>query len=175
MPCTSTRVSRSTRMLTERTPSHWSCARAGRTASASASADSCGVRRTNRLCGRLIHAVAGGQPCLGEESPSFLRVGPGETDDDWHRDIDSSQGFRYSLRHDVAPGDATENVNENRTHACVGGDEAKCLGDLIGAGTAADVEEVRRLPPVEHHGVHGGHCQTGAVDDAPDVAAELDE
>src|SRR3954451_10861960 len=139
MPCTSTRVSRSTRMLTERIPPVWATSRAR--VDASAVAYSCGVRRANGLRGRLVHAVAGGQPRLGEEAPPFLGVGPGETDDDWHRDSDSAQGFRDALRHDVAPGDATEDIDENRAHVRVGGHQTERLGDLIGARTAADVEE----------------------------------
>src|SRR5215213_4867828 len=173
MPCTSTRVSRSTRMLTERTPLVWSPSHTRTDANAVAA--SCGVCRANGFCGRLVHAVAGGQPRLGEEAPPFLSVGPGETDDDWHRDGDPAQRFRDALRHDVAPGDATKDIDENRAHVRVGGHQAERLGDLIGAGTAAHVEEVRWLPAIEHHGVHGGHRQTGAIDDAPDVAAELDE
>src|SRR5215213_8515458 len=120
IPCTSTRVSRSTRMLTEWPPPIWATSRA-RAAQADAVAGSCGVCRADGLRGRLVHAVAGGQPGLGEEAPPFLGVGPGETDDDWHRDGDSPQGFRDALRHDGAPCDATEDIDENRAHVRVGG------------------------------------------------------
>ena len=49
------------------------------------------------------------------------------------------------------------------------------FGDLLGAGAAADIEEVGRLAAVELDRVHRRHRQTGAVDDAADVAVELDE
>src|SRR5215213_276817 len=173
MPWTSTRVSRSTRMLTERIPPVLAPSRAR--AHVSGAAVSCGMCRANGLRRRLVHAVAGGQPGFGQEAPPFLGVSPGESHDDWHRDSDSPQGFRDALRHDVSPCDAAENIDENGAHARVGGHEAERFGDLIGARTAADVEKVGRLPTVKHHGVHGGHRQAGAINDAPDVTTELDK
>ena len=89
--------------------------------------------------------------------------------------VDSLQRFGDALRHDVAAGDAAEDIDEDRAHVRVGGDEAERLGHLIGAGAAADVEEVGRLAAVELHRVHRGHRQPGAIDDAADVAVELDE
>ena len=48
------------------------------------------------------------------------------------------------------------------------------LGHLLGRGAAADVEEVGRLAAEQLDGVHGRHRQAGAVDQAADVAVELD-
>src|SRR5215207_546638 len=130
MPCTSTRVSRSTRMLTDRTPPRWSPAWAqshGRM-----SACSCRVRRADGLRGRLVHAAAGGQPRLGEEAPPFFRIGPGQADDNRHRDGDALQRFRNSLRNDVAPRDAAEDIDQDGAHVGVGGEQAERLGHLIG-------------------------------------------
>ena len=48
------------------------------------------------------------------------------------------------------------------------------LGDLLGGGAAADVEEVGRLAAEQLDGVHGRHRQAGAVDQAADVAVQAD-
>src|SRR5215213_7324521 len=173
MPCTNTRVSRSTRMLTERTPLR--CSFGAARAYGRAGSHSYGVCRADGLRGRFVHVIAGRQPCLGEEAPPFLSVGSGKPHDDWHRDFNAPQRFADALGNDVAPRDAAEDIDENGAHIRVGGDDAERLGNLIGARAAADVEEVCGLPSMKHHGVHGRHCQPGAIDDAPDVAAELDE
>src|SRR5215216_5908292 len=128
MPCTNTRVSRSTRMLTERTPPRWSSSSAR--AHGHASACSCGVCRADGLRGRFVHAIAGGQTRLGEEASPFLGVGSGKSDDDWHRNGDSPQRFRDALGDDVATRDAAEDVDENGAHIGVGSHQAERLGDL---------------------------------------------
>src|SRR3989338_4476501 len=46
------------------------------------------------------------------------------------------------------------------------------MGDLLRRGAAADVEKVRRTPAVQGDGVHRGHGEPGAVDDAAGVAVE---
>ena len=56
----------------------------------------------------------------------------------------------------------------------VGQDDLERLGDLLLGGAAADVEEVGRLAAVELDDVHRRHRQAGAVDQAADVAVELD-
>ena len=48
------------------------------------------------------------------------------------------------------------------------------FGHLLGGGAAADVEEVGRLAAEQLDGVHRGHRQAGAVDQAADVAVERD-
>src|ERR671917_1503440 len=111
MPCTNTRVSRSTRMLTEMTPPRWSSPKAQTQGCARAS--SCRVCRADGLRGRFVHAVAGGQPRLGEEAPPFLGVGPGKSHDDRHLDGDSLQRFRDALGDDVAARDAAEDIDED--------------------------------------------------------------
>src|SRR5215210_5369393 len=142
MPCTNTRVSRSTRMLTERTPPRCSFGVAWAHRPGSTSPCSCGVCRADSLRGRFVHAIAGRQPCPGEEAPSLLGVGSGKSDDDWHRDFYAPQCFADALGNDVAPGDAAEDIDENGAHVRIGGDEAERFGNLIGARTATDVEEV---------------------------------
>ena len=53
-------------------------------------------------------------------------------------------------------------------------DHLERLGDLLGRGAAADVEEVRGLAAVQLDDVHRGHREAGAVDHAADVAVERD-
>src|SRR5215213_5929960 len=144
MPCTNTRVSRSTRMLTERTPPRWSSASAR--AYGYAGGCSCGVCRLDGLRGRFVHAFAGGQPRLGEDAPPFLGVGSRKSDDDGHRDGHPLQRFPNALSDNVAARDAAEDIDENGTHVRVGGHQAERLGDLIGTCAAAHVKEVRGLP-----------------------------
>ena len=48
------------------------------------------------------------------------------------------------------------------------------FGDLLGRGTAADVEEVGQLGAEQLDRVHGGHGQAGTVHQTADVAVERD-
>ena len=54
-------------------------------------------------------------------------------------------------------------------------DDVQRVDDLLGVRAAADVQEVGGLAAVVLDQVHGGHGQAGAVDQAADVALELDE
>ena len=56
----------------------------------------------------------------------------------------------------------------------VGEHQAERLGDPLGGGAAADVEEVGRLAAGVLDHVHGGHGEAGAVDDAADLSVEGD-
>ena len=60
-------------------------------------------------------------------------------------------------------------------HLGIGHQDAKGLGHLLHVGPAADVEEIGRLAAVELDEVHRAHGQSGAVDQAADVAVELHE
>ena len=55
-------------------------------------------------------------------------------------------------------------------HLGVVGDDFEGLLDLLGRGSAADVQEVGRVSAVQLDDVHGGHGQAGAVHQAADVA-----
>ena len=52
--------------------------------------------------------------------------------------------------------------------------DLECFGHLLGSGTTAHVEKVRRAAPIELGNVHGRHRQAGAVDEAADIAVERD-
>ena len=72
----------------------------------------------------------------------------------------------------VAAHDAAEDVDQDALHLGVGEHQLEGLGDLLGGGAAADVEEVGRLRAEQLDGVHGGHGQAGAIHQATDVAVE---
>src|SRR5690606_30116132 len=59
-------------------------------------------------------------------------------------------------------------------HAVVLEHDLEGFGDLFSGCAAADVQEVGRLAAEQLDGVHGRHGQTSAVDQAADVAVELD-
>src|SRR5699024_7640991 len=52
--------------------------------------------------------------------------------------------------------------------------QLECLGDPLGRGGTADVEEVGRVAAVQLDQIHGAHGQTGTVDHAADVAIQRD-
>src|SRR5690606_39825309 len=68
-----------------------------------------------------------------------------------------------------------EDVDEDPPDVGVTSDDLEGRRDVLLGGAAADVEEVRRLAADLLDRVHRRHGQTGAVDEAADVAVELDE
>ena len=48
------------------------------------------------------------------------------------------------------------------------------MGYLFGVRAAPDIEKVGRHPARILNNVHGGHCQSRAIDHAPYVAVQLD-
>src|SRR5690606_16168629 len=70
--------------------------------------------------------------------------------------------------------DAAEDVDEDALDGGIGEDDAEGFGHRLLAGAAADIEEVGGLAAFELDGVHGGHGEAGAVDEAADVAIEGD-
>ena len=90
-------------------------------------------------------------------------------------DLELAGGGDDAVGHVVGPGDAAEDVEEDRLHVRVGGDDLERVDDLLRARAAADVEEVGRLAAVVLHQVHRGHREPGAVHHAAHVAVELDE
>ena len=80
----------------------------------------------------------------------------------------------HALGDPVAAVDAGEDVDQDRLDVLVHGHEPERLGDPLGRGAAADVEEVGGLAAGELDHVHGRHGEPGAVDDAADVALQPD-
>jgi hypothetical protein len=80
----------------------------------------------------------------------------------------------HACREHVAAQDAAEDVDEDGLDVLVGHQDAERVLDLLRAGAAADVEEVRRLASRQLDDVHRRHREAGAVDHAADVAVEAD-
>src|SRR5690606_18091032 len=70
--------------------------------------------------------------------------------------------------------DAAEDVDQDRLQVRIEQHDLEGLGHLFGGGAAADVEEVRRLAAEQLDRVHRRHREARAVDQAADVAVELD-
>ncbi len=79
------------------------------------------------------------------------------------------------VRHVVTAGDAPEDVEEDRLHVRIGGDDLERRDHLLRIGRASDVQEVGGLPPVVLDQIHRGHGQTGPVHTAANVAVQLHE
>jgi hypothetical protein len=74
----------------------------------------------------------------------------------------------------VALHDAAKDVDQDGLDLLVLEHDLEGFGDLLGRGAAAHVQEVGRLGAKQLDGVHGGHGQTGAIDQAADVAVQAD-
>ena len=99
---------------------------------------------------------------------------PFEADDERDLEVDLVVGGQQGGGDDVALHDAAEDVDEDRLDLVRGQENSEGFEDLILVRTAADVEEVGRLSAVVLDHVHGRHGQASAVDEAGDVAVELD-
>ena len=53
---------------------------------------------------------------------------------------------------------------QHLTHIWVTVEDVKSVHDLLGTGSAANIEEVGRKTSVQFDDVHGGHCQPGTID-----------
>lgn len=106
---------------------------------------------------------------------SGLVVGTLETGNDGDLEVKSLDSVDETSGNVVAADNATENVDKDGSDLGVAGDELESLTDGLGSGTAADIEEVGGLAAVELDNVHGGHGETGTVDEAANVTVELDK
>ena len=70
----------------------------------------------------------------------------------------------------VAFHDSAKDVDQNRLDLGVFQHDLECFGDFLRGGSAADIQKVGWLSTKQFDGVHGGHGQTGTVDQATDVA-----
>ena len=129
----------------------------------------------DRLLHRLVHVAQRPHADALEDLDRHLLVGAGEPDDDRHLDLELAGGGDDAVGDVVGAGDAAEDVEEDRLHVRIGGDDLERVDDLLRVRAAADVEEVGRLAAVVLHQVHRRHREAGAVHHAADVAVELDE
>src|SRR5690606_7475723 len=126
--------------------------------------------------GRFGHGVGAddGQPRVGQHLLAQFFVGALHADHQRHVQVDRLARGDHAFGDDVAAHDAAKNVDQNGLHALVLEHDLEGFGDFLGRGAAADVQEVGGLAAEQLDGVHGGHGQAGAVDQAADVAVELD-
>ncbi len=89
-------------------------------------------------------------------------------------DIGFAGGGDDTAGDDVAIHDTAEDIDEDGLDVGVLEDDAEGCGDLLGGGAAADVEEVGGLAAVVTDDIHGAHGESRAIDEAGDIAVELD-
>src|SRR6476469_7903053 len=114
MPCTRSRVLASTKMLM-RPPA-----------------------QRHHLLDRLVHVAQRAHADALEDADGLDLVGAGQPDDDGHVHLELAGGGDDAVGHVVGPGDAAENVEQNRLHVRIGGDDLERVDDLLGTGAAAD-------------------------------------
>ncbi len=132
--------------------------------------------RGDGLLGRLVERRRGLEVRLAQQALRLLGIRADDADHHRARRAPAwTRGLDEPPRDLVAAGDAAEDVHEDRLDVRVGEDQAHRGRDPLGAGAAADVEEVRGLAAGALHEVHRGHREAGAVDHAADRAVELDE
>jgi hypothetical protein len=132
-----------------------------------------------------LHALLGGvlqvvdaedlEAALVDQLLRGFHVGALETGDDGDAEVHGLGDGDQALGDVVAADDTAEDVDEDGGDLGVGGDEVEGALDGLGGGSTADVEEVSGRAAVELDDVHGGHGETGAVDEASNVTVELDE
>src|SRR5690606_25168259 len=79
----------------------------------------------------------------------------------------------HALGDDVAAHDAAENIHQDGLDAAVLQHDLEGFRDLLGRRTTAHVQEVGGFATEQLDGVHGRHGQARAIDQAADVAVEL--
>ena len=84
---------------------------------------------------------------LFQQPFAFIDVRAFHADDDRHRHAQFRDRGHDALREDVAPQDPAEDVDEHGLDVLVGHQDLERVADLLGAGAAAHVQEVGRLPP----------------------------
>src|SRR5262249_17445717 len=132
-------------------------------------------RGNNLLC-RVLHGFADLEIQSGilQDLATLLHVRAFETEHHGQLDVGDLRGFDNPVRQRVDAQDAAEDVDEHRLHVLVAQQDLEGAGDLLGVGSAADIQEVCRRSTRKLDDVHGGHRQAGAVHHAGDVAVELD-
>ena len=132
--------------------------------------------RRHRFVGRLGQGLGHdqGQAAVFQDLAARLDVGPGETHHQGDLEVDLLHRLDHALGHPVAAVDAGEDVDQDGLHLVVGEHQVEGLGDALGRGPAADVEEIGGLATGVHDHVHGRHREPRAVDDAADVAVQSD-
>ena len=111
---------------------------------------------------------------LGDDLLALLDIGAFEPHHQRHSQADFFHCRDHAFGDDVALHDAAEDIDQNPLHVRIAGDDLERRRHALLGRRAADIEEVRRRPPIELDDVHGGHREAGAVDHAADLAVERD-
>eukprot|EP00760_Papus_ankaliazontas_P005597 PhM_4_TR12668/c0_g1_i1/m.74664 len=119
---------------------------------------------------RRVH----GQARLRNDLAALLRVRTGQTHHQRHAQRNLRARVHDALRDRIALHNAAEDVHEDALNLRVALNDLDGGRDLVGLGTAADVEEVRGAAAVQRDDVHRRHREPGAVDETADVAVEPD-
>jgi hypothetical protein len=104
-----------------------------------------------------------------------LHVGTLQTSNDGSLQVHALDDLDQTLGDSIAADDTTEDVDEDGSDLGVRGDQVERLADSLRGGTSSNIQEVGGRATVQLDDVHGGHGQTGTVDQAANVAVELDE
>ncbi|KAI3487620.1 hypothetical protein L1887_48401 [Cichorium endivia] len=129
------------------------------------------------LGGGLVEAVKGKDLEVGvlDEFFCLLLVRALQTHDERDGHVEFLGGLDDALCDLLARDNAAKDVDKDALHLVRVEQQLKRLFDRSGRGGATDVEEVGRVAAVELEHIHGSHGKTGAVDEAANVAVELDE
>lgn len=110
-----------------------------------------------------------------DQSVGLLHVGTLQTSNDGDLEVERLDGVDKTVGNSIASHNTAKDVDEDGSDLGVAGDQLEGLLDGGGGGTTTNVEEVGGLTAVQLDDVHGGHGQTGTVDQAADVTVQLDE
>src|SRR5574343_1516019 len=132
--------------------------------------------RSNDLGGGFGHGIGrdNRQARILEDLLAHVFVGALHADNQRYRQVHFLGSGNHAGGDGVALHDAAEDVDQNTLDLRVLEHDLEGFGDFLGRGTATDIEEVGRLGAEQLDGVHGGHGQTGTVDQTADVAVEGD-
>src|SRR5262249_11757747 len=123
-----------------------------------------------------VEIVGGGDVEVGfcDDVLAELHIGAFEPHHQRHPQAHLFHRCDHAFGDDVAFHDAGENVEQDALHFGIGGDDLEGGRNLLLAGAAADVEEIRRRLAVKLDDVHGRHGEACAVDHAADGSVERD-
>src|SRR5690606_23021381 len=114
-----------------------------------------------------------GQARLGQQLLAQLFVGALHADDQRYAEIDGLARGNYAFGDNVATHDAAEDVDQYGFDTLVLEHDLEGFGDFFRRGAAADIKEVGRLAAKQLDGVHGCHGQARTIDQAANIAVEL--
>lgn len=131
----------------------------------------------NSLLGGALKVIDGEDlhARLVDDLVSGLDVGALKTSNDGDLQVQVLHGLDEAGGDVVAADNTAKDVDKDGSDLGVAGDELKGLLDGSRGSTATNVQEVGGLATVQLDDVHGGHGQTSTVDEAANIAVELDE